>query len=160
MFRKKYPKISILELNTSSLFDEKSFYQKFIEDLEQCKQEIIIESPYITTSRLNLMYPIFLRLLAKGVKIYVVTHVPEDLDNQKLRVQSSRAIQVFERIGVQALLSVGNHHRKLSILDRKILWEGSLNILSQANSREIMRRIKDEESAMQMFHFVKFERFV
>jgi hypothetical protein len=63
-------------------------------------------------------------------------------------------------MGVQVLLCIGNHHRKLAILDRKILWEGSLNILSQNNSREIMRRIDNQNIAMEMFDYLKLERYI
>ena len=77
-----------------------------------------------------------------------------------MAVQSEAEIANFERIGVQTLISKGNHHRKLAILDRKILYEGSLNILSQAYSREIMRRIRSEDLAVEMFDFLKLENFL
>ena len=77
-----------------------------------------------------------------------------------MEYQSEDAISLFERIGVQVLLCIGNHHRKLAILDRKILWEGSLNILSQSKCRGIMRRIDNEELALEMFNFFKLGRFI
>ena len=129
----------------SSLFDEKTFYNAFLRDLEGCRNEVIIESPYITSKRAEMLIPIFESLLLKGVKIYVMTRDPQEHE-ENMEYQSEDAISQFERMGVQVLLCIGNHHRKLAILDRKILWEGSLNILSQNKSREIMRRIKDEES--------------
>jgi hypothetical protein len=77
-----------------------------------------------------------------------------------MEAQSEDVIRTFEIMGVQTLLCVGNHHRKLAILDRKILWEGSLNILSQTHSREIMRRIENEEITMEMFNFLKLYKFI
>lgn len=141
----------------STLFDEKTFYTAFLRDLEGCKREVYIESPYITSNRVNILLPVFKKLLAKGVKIYIVTRNPKDHDTIHLRDQAERQITNFEYLGVQSLLCIGNHHRKLAILDRNILWEGSLNILSQAYSREMMRRMHGEEYAMQMFHFLKLE---
>lgn len=35
-------------MNNFSLYDEHSFYQTFLQDLEGCQKEVIIESPYIT----------------------------------------------------------------------------------------------------------------
>lgn len=49
---------------------------------------------------------------------------------------------------------------EMAILDRQVLWEGSLNILSQSNSREIMRRIQGEDHAQEMFEFLKLGRFI
>jgi len=142
-------------MNNSKLFDEKEFYTAFIYDLDQCSTEVIIESPYITSNRMKLFYPVFYRLLAKGVSINVITRLPNDHDNEFMRNQAEFAIHNFERMGVQALLCRGNHHRKLAILDQKILWEGSLNILSQSYSREIMKRTEGKEEALQMFNFLK-----
>ncbi|MFA5933169.1 MAG: phospholipase D-like domain-containing protein [Microgenomates group bacterium] len=143
----------------SQLHTEKTFYLSFLDDLESCNEEVIIESPYITSERTSLFIPIFEMLLKKGVRIYVMTRDPKEHD-LNLEAQSEETIRTFEIMGVQTLLCVGNHHRKLAILDRKILWEGSLNILSQTHSREIMRRIENEEIAMEMFNFLKLNKFI
>jgi len=145
------------DLVSSSLFDEKTFYQKFIDDLKQCEKEVIIESPYITNSRAQQLRPIFQRLVDRGVKVYIITRDPREHD-ENLEVQAEGEIAEFEIMGVQVLLCSGNHHRKLAILDRKILWEGSLNILSQTRSREIMRRMEGGKLAMQMFTFLNLGR--
>lgn len=149
----------MINLFSSQLDTEKTFYSSFIADLEGCRDEVIIESPYITTERANLFIPIFEKLLENGVKIYVMTRDPKE-HTINMEVQSEEAIRTFEIIGVQTLLCVGNHHRKLAILDRKILWEGSLNILSQTQSREIMRRIESDAFAMEMFNFLKLSKCI
>jgi len=143
----------------STLYDEKTFYQTFCQDLENCREEIIIESPYITYQRMKTFDRIFEKLIKRGVKIYFITRDPKEHD-EGMEVQSEETITYFEKIGVQVLLSTGNHHRKLAILDRKVLWEGSLNILSQNRSWEIMRRIYSEKLSMQMFKFLKFEKVI
>lgn len=142
------------ELISSSLNDENTFYQVFLKDLNACRSEVIIESPYITNSRAQQLRPILQSLIDRGVKVYVITRDPREHD-ENLAVQAEGEIAELEIMGVQVLLCSGNHHRKLAILDRKILWEGSLNILSQGKSREIMRRIEGKELAMQMFNFLK-----
>src|SRR3989344_8407212 len=143
----------------SSLHDEKTFYHAFIYDLERCKEEIIIESPFITTERMRFLKPTFEKLLKKDVKIYIITRDPKEHDPY-MEPQSEDAITWCEQVEIQVFLCIGNHHRKLAILDRKILWEGSLNILSQNKSREIMRRVENEEITIQMFNFLKLEKFL
>lgn len=155
--RDKKPEVS--GLDGSSLHDEKNFYQAFVKDLKNCKEEVIIESPFITSHRMRFFRPVFNRLLAKGVKIYVITRDPKDHD-LPLEYQSEAEIKNFEAIGVQTLICQGNHHRKLAILDRKVLWEGSLNILSQSNSREIMRRLDNKDLASEMFDFLRLKTFL
>ena len=146
-------------MNSSKLFNEYTFYESFINDLKKCKKEVIIESPFITTLRMNDFRSVFEKLLDKEVKIYIFTRDPREHEIA-MAYQAEAEIQYFERIGVQTLICTKNHHRKLAILDNKILWEGSLNILSQNKSREIMRRIEDKELAMQMFEFLKLGKFI
>lgn len=143
----------------SQLHDEKTFYRAFLRDLDACREEVIIESPFITTSRMKHLRTTFERLINRGVKVFVITRDPKEHSNG-YEVQSEEEIQYFEALGVQVLLCVGNHHRKLAILDRKVLWEGSLNILSQTHSREIMRRIEDKDLTLEMFNFLKFNKVI
>jgi len=138
------------------LFDETAFYQAFLKDIKYCKRELIIESPFVTSERMKTFYRIFKDLLEKGVKIYIITRSPNE-HNNGYEMQSEDAIRWCEEEGIQVFLCTGNHHRKLAIIDREILWEGSLNILSQINSREIMRRIDERNLAEEMFCFLKFE---
>jgi len=50
-------------ITPSILYDESTFYQAFFKDLESCRKEVIIESPFITSSRMEKFYPIFKRIL-------------------------------------------------------------------------------------------------
>ena len=144
---------------SSQLHDEKTFYDVFVRDLSNCKTEVIIESPFITTSRMKVFRSVFKNMIEKGVKIYIFTRDPREHEYE-MAYQAEIEIQNFERIGIQTLICKGSHHRKLAILDRSILWEGSLNILSQNYSREIMRRIEGAETAEEMFNFLDFRRFI
>lgn len=146
-------------MNNSSLHDEKTFYQTFLRDLEKCEDEVIIESPFVTSQRMRTFDRIFEKLLKRGVKIYIITRDPKEHE-EFMEPQSEEAITWCETVGIQVLMCTGNAHRKLALLDRRVLWEGSLNILSQAYSREIMRRIDNQELTMQMFNFLKLEKFL
>lgn len=152
-----FSKPDLTPLLKSNLHDENTFYEAFIKDLKRCKKEVIIESPYITCQRMTKFEDLFRNLMKRGIKVYVITRSPNE-HTQDLARQAELEISIFEEIGVQVLLCAGNHHRKLAIIDKEILWEGSLNILSQGWSREIMRRIESEELALQMFKFLKLEK--
>ncbi len=146
-------------LLSSKLFDEETFYGSFIKDLRECKAEVIIESPYMTFKRVSMLLPAFSELIGKGVKIYLITRDPKEHD-VAMKSQSEEITSALEELGVKVFFCLRNHHRKLAIVDRKILWEGSLNILSQSQSREIMRRIESKALATQMWNFLKFESII
>lgn len=147
------------DLAHSKLFDEDTFYKQFIEDLKHCKKEVIIESPYITTQRMCMLKRHFEALVSRKVKVYVITRNPSDHDFS-MQKQAEEEIRYFETIGVQVLINTDYNHRKIAILDRKILWEGSLNILSQMYSRELMRRISSKVLSDSMFRFLKLKKYV
>jgi phosphatidylserine/phosphatidylglycerophosphate/cardiolipin synthase-like enzyme len=143
----------------TSLHDEKTFYRAFLIDLETSQKEVIIESPFITSERMRLLWPSLRGLIKRGVKVYIVTRDPRE-HTEDYEDQSEIQIQELEAVGIQVFLCRGNHHRKLAIIDRKILWEGSLNILSQIKSREFMRRLEGGGFAGDLFHFIGYEKYL
>lgn len=138
------------DLLSSKLYDEKTFYKSFTSDVNNCDEELIIESPFITSRRIDILMPVFQKALIRGVAITVITRDPRNCP-EEISEQAEREINFFNRIGIQTTLCDGNHHRKLALLDRRIIWEGSLNILSQNYSKEIMRRIESEKLTKQMY---------
>lgn len=146
------------DLLSSGLYDERTFYRAFLRDLKRCRQEVIIESPYLTTNRLQTLLPVLRKLRKRGVKIKVHTRYPGHHD-ELLRIQAWQSIKILRANGVKVRFFSDYIHRKIAVLDGYILWEGSLNILSQGNSREIMRRIESEQLTKQMMKFLRLKWF-
>lgn len=143
----------------TSLYDETTFYKAFVADLGHAKTEIIIESPFIISDRMKSLWPHLERAYERGIKIYIITRDPKD-HSDGYEIQSESEIEKLEELGIQVFLCTGNHHRKLAIIDRSVLWEGSLNILSQTKSREIMRRLEGGGFAVDMFNFLNFGKYI
>ncbi len=158
MFRRGFGKSGTDNLLNSALYDQSTFYKAFVQDLSLCQNEAIIESPFITSNRLASLLPIFIKMRSRGVKITINTRHPS-VHEAPFDRQASIAIERLQTIGVQVLFT-GGHHRKLAILDRKILWEGSLNVLSQNDSCEVMRRINSQQLAQQMLNFTNLDKFL
>ena len=135
----------------SRLYNQQSFYDAFERDLRCARSLVVIESPFITMKRLNALLPAIRRLRAKGVRVIVNTKPFEEHD-QVLYRQAVEATAVLQEIGVTVLMTVG-HHRKVAIIDDDVLWEGSLNILSQNDSCEFMRRMKSPLVVEEMMRF-------
>lgn len=142
----------------SSLFDQKTFYRAFVADLERAKEQVVIESPFITAKRMRLLMPVLHRLAGRGVRIAVNTRPPEEHDGV-YRLQAEETIEELQKIGATVLLTVG-HHRKIAIIDSHTIWEGSLNILSYSDSCEVMRRIYSEQAVKQMLLFLKLDEYI
>ena len=55
----------------------------------------------------------------------------------------------FRREGIKVIL-LGKMHQKIAVIDRRITWEGSLNILSHNTTQEHMRRFVGPKTAEQI----------
>ena len=141
----------------SKASDEKDFYKHFCKDILTAKKEIIIDSPFITKDRSDYLLPFLDFALRKGVKIYVLTRLAEDQDGL-MKTHSQEVIRSFEDRGIVVLPFKGLPHRKLAIIDREVLWAGSLNILSQKNSQEIMFRTEGATTCNQLLSFLRIDK--
>ncbi len=136
----------------SALYDQDTFYREFLRSISSCRQELIIESPFITSKRMAALLPTFQRLQRRGVIIVVNTRNPDEHEGI-YRQQATDAVADMQAIGIKVLYTAG-HHRKISVIDRTIVWEGSLNILSYNNSCEIMRKMVSPVLAEQTIRFI------
>lgn len=146
------------DIVASRLYDQDSFYKAFLSDITACQNELVIESPFITSKRMSMLLPILRKLSQRGVKILINTRDPQEHD-EPYRQQAEKAVDDLHDLGAMVLYTAG-HHRKLAIIDRLTVWEGSLNILSHYDSCEIMRVIRSATLAEDVLQFIHIERFL
>jgi phosphatidylserine/phosphatidylglycerophosphate/cardiolipin synthase-like enzyme len=139
-------------LLSSRLYDNRSFYKAFEKDLQHAQYSVIIGSPFITAKRMEEILPILRKLRQRGVRITVDTRDPQEHDAE-YEYQAPLAVYEMQELGITVLYTV-KHHRKLAIIDSETLWEGSLNILSQHDSCEIMRCTVSQQLANEMMCFI------
>ncbi len=139
-------------LLASSLFDERTFYKSFKSDLRGAQHSVEIYSPFMTERRALELSVLFKELRKQCVIVTIYTRHPDHHDGF-LRTQSWRAIEVLTSSGVDVIARKDMMHQKLAFIDEVILREGSLNILSQSKSKEVMRRIESPALVEQMARF-------
>ena len=147
----------MFSLTPSRLYDQTSFYNAFLHDLGRAKTLVIIESPFITKKRMDLLLPALSKLRSKGVRIIINTK-PFEEHESSYQSQATWAVRAMQDLGIEVLMTSG-HHRKLAIIDNDILWEGSLNILSQNDSCELMRRINSAIAVKEMLRFTGIKKW-
>jgi len=143
------------DLLSSRLYDNTNFYKVFKKDLKLARYSVLIESPFITTKRMEELLPILRKLREQGVRITINTRDPKEHDAE-YEYQAALAVYEMQELGITVLYTV-KHHRKLAIIDGETLWEGSLNILSQIDSCEIMRRTMSRQLANEMLGFISLD---
>lgn len=140
----------------SQLFNENTFYAVFTKDLKRAKQRIIIESPFITAKRFAVIYPLLQKATKHRVRVIINTRDPVEHE-MFMQNQALECVSLSHDIGAEVLYTSGLH-RKIAIIDNTT-WEGSLNVLSQSNSCEIMRRTESPKYARRLIKFCKMSKW-
>ncbi len=78
--------------DNSDLFDSNTFYPRLLKNLKKANCELIIESPYLTTKRLDYLFPTIQILKNKRIKIIINTKDPAELDNEYLKSEANKVI--------------------------------------------------------------------
>jgi superfamily I DNA and/or RNA helicase/ssDNA-binding Zn-finger/Zn-ribbon topoisomerase 1 len=134
--------------NFGMSYSDQEFWPAFHNDLAHTQKELIIFSPFLTSERFSKLHLIFTELIANGVKIYVITLAPNE---QPAVMQGSKeVITKLKELGVTVKFRQAMHE-KIALIDRKVKWIGSLNILSHNSKKEYMERIEGESASNELF---------
>ena len=124
-------------------FTGERFYKEFERDLRSVKSKVFLASPFTTSEGTERWMQTFRDLRAKEVEIVAFTKPL----NEKDSATNSGQIHTGLESVFQELRPVSRMHEKLAVFDQRIVWLGSLNILSHKNSTEIMVRIDSPDFA-------------
>ena len=122
----------------SPYYDGKSFALKFRKDISQAKRSIIIACPNICLQAHSPYIKLFAELSARGVGIVVYTK-ENALDMNNL---SDVDMNSFAQIGV-TIVSSPNLSCRCAIIDKKLIWYGSINYLGKNSFEDNAMRIGD-----------------
>ncbi len=128
--------------NDGNFYTEKNFWMHFDQDLNTVQERLIILSPFLSIRRSDRFMNRFQALLAKGVKIFVYTR-PKGQQTGEMVHQAEVVIEHLLAIGAK-VIERKDMHQKVAIMDDRIAWEGSLNILSHRDTGEQMRRLEGQ----------------
>lgn len=142
-----------LEPKSIDLYNEKTFYKALIQDMLSAKKEVIIYSPFVSKYRTDFLKSTIEKLIDRNIDIFIFTRPIEEYE-PIIRTQNECSLKRFEEMGVTIFYPGRYIHQKVAIIDREILWEGSLNILSHRASNEMMRRTVDVDSALQVMSHI------
>ena len=126
-----------------SWFTGEGFYKAFERDLRSVKSKVFLASPFTTAQGTERWMQTFRDLRAKNVELVGFTKPVKEKDS----ATNSAEIHTNLESVFKELRPVSKMHEKLAVFDQRIVWLGSLNILSHKNSTEIMVRIESPDFA-------------
>lgn len=134
------------------IFNKNSFFPVYINDIINACKEIFIISPFITRRRVEQMRQYFDKVMSKKIKVTVMTRPYENL-KEKDRLILRHALDILKNEGIN-LLFKSNIHQKFAIIDERIVWYGSINLLSFGNAEESIMRLESSNIANELIRSV------
>ena len=132
------------------IYDKDNFLPVFIRDCLAVRQEIVLVSPFIRPRRTRLMMEYLDAVFGPSVRITIVTRPKEDFP-EKDRPLIQNALELLMEKGVNILFR-SRIHQKFAIIDQRVAWYGSINLLSYGNAQESMMRIESSNVAIALLN--------
>ena len=126
----------------SMIYDVNSFEPVIKNDFAEAKKEILIVSPYLRKKRTDAILEWLQEPLQADVSITVITRPAESYNDRKQIQECIESLQTSV-----AVISKPNIHQKFIIIDNRLVWYGSINLLSYGSSEESMMRLESRELA-------------
>jgi ssDNA-binding Zn-finger/Zn-ribbon topoisomerase 1/energy-coupling factor transporter ATP-binding protein EcfA2 len=139
-------------------YTERDFFPQFRQDILKATTKVVISSPFITRNRLDYFINSFRQLITKDVDIYIFTKPVKELplSLKQLADEVSRLLTREKcKIIYKPLL-----HNKVAVIDDKIFWMGSLNILSHRNTAETMVRFATPDTVTFLIKQGQINKFI
>lgn len=127
------------------IYDGKSFYPVYCNDIRSAQKEILIVSPFMSKNRLKQLAKVLSEPIIKGVTVKAVVRPSDDLP-EKDRAAADESIKYLEEYGLIVALRSG-FHQKFTVIDGRTAWYGSINFLSFGRSEESVMRLESPEIA-------------
>ena len=139
-------------VSPSLIYDGKSFYPVFSDDISRAKTEVLIVSPFMRRNRLTQIVKLLTPLLLNGITVSVVTRPPKDFKESEQETVRQNT-EFLENCGIKVKYKT-EFHQKFTVIDQKITWYGSVNFLSFGKHEESLMRFENYDLAGQLIDTV------
>ena len=143
----------IMSASPDIIFDKDSFLPVFSNDLAGAKKEILIVSPFVRKRRSMQMLRHLKIALDKGIRAIVVTRSVESF-KPKDQVALQGVLEILKQNEISVVFKP-NIHQKFAIMDQKMVWYGSINLLSYGSAQESIMRIESSNIANELIRSIE-----
>jgi ssDNA-binding Zn-finger/Zn-ribbon topoisomerase 1/tetratricopeptide (TPR) repeat protein len=138
--------------SAGGVFSTVTFYPAFAYDLAQAHKSILILSPVATGTGTARWINALRAAVARGVHVRVLTRPAETFGGGSAR-EVTELVRVLRQMGVVVDLRA-RMYEKLAVLDGRLLWHGSLDILSHRDTSQVMFRLNSPAACQQLGSFL------
>ena len=135
------------------IFNKDNFLPVFTNDAISTKREILIVSPFVRKRRTIQMIQYLKVALENKYSVIVVTRPIEDFKEKDYDALRG-TLDLLKSNGINIVFKP-NIHQKFAIMDQKIVWYGSINLLSYGSSQESIMRIESSNIANELIKSIE-----
>lgn len=139
---------SVATESADIIFDKSSFLSVYTNDIVNAAREIVIVSPFVNRKRAVQMVRLLEDALQNQVRAIVVTRRVEDFRNKGVSALQD-ALDLLKDAGIRMIYKP-KIHQKFAVIDQKIVWYGSINLLSYGNVEESIMRLDSPNIANEL----------
>lgn len=136
------------EKTHGAIFDCMTYSDVYENDVKAATKEIIISSPGLNGRKVNQLIECVTERQENGVDITVLTLKPECYPEKRIR-PTEELIQKLMVHGI-AVREFAAMHEHFAIIDRELVWYGSMNLLSREKDKDNLLRVRSKEIAQEL----------
>lgn len=144
---------SITTESIDIIFDKSNFLPVYSNDIVNAAREILIVSPFVTRKRSLQMMQNLEVALGNKVKIIVVTRPADDFNGKEMTTLRE-TLDILKGAGVSIVFK-SNIHQKFAVIDQRIVWYGSINLLSFGSAEESIMSLESPNIANELIKSIE-----
>lgn len=123
--------------------DETTFFDSFIDDIDNAEDSIFGLAPYFGQYRWPTIEPHIRAALARGVEVTLITPPVKEAENQDY---VKKVFKNLRNLGAVIIMATGLHGKDV-IIDERVVYTGSMNWSSNRGRIEVIHRIEAPDYA-------------
>lgn len=151
-----YNAVNNSKQKVNSIFDYKNYISVFIRDIEEADNEIVISSPGLNKNKVIRFCGLVKVKQEKGIKVSILT-LSSDIYPESRKAVTKDLINKLIENGI-SVKSNENAHEHFAVIDKEIVWYGSVNLLSREKEDDNIMRIVSKEIAEELLE-IGFSNF-
>ena len=132
----------------NAIYDMESYVEIYWRDIEEAISDVIISSPRLNNQKVNHLIALLGKRQELGVKVTIVTWHPDAYkygrDDVRMELMERLRKAGFE---IRLVEETCEHY---AVIDRNIVWYGSMNLLSKEDAEDNLMRVCSKDIAAEL----------
>ncbi|MFE3591544.1 AAA domain-containing protein [Streptomyces niveus] len=133
-------------VEVTEIDDERDFYRTFTEEIRHAQRSLWLWAPWVAR-RVGSLLPALRAAADRGVRINVF--IRDDTDQLQKKPPNQKLIADLRAVA-HAVVPMNVMHQKIAVIDERTVMLGSLNVLSQSWTREVMLTMRGAHFARKL----------